>query len=124
MRAEARRRGRSRVRLLRRVAFFVTAISLALAAYTMLASTSLEFSNVATSSTVDCGSPAYPRSLGDLGSTDDAANCAGQTSAAVALYFVLLAGLSLSVIALTSRATTIDQSEPGTSLHQAGSVSS
>lgn len=103
------------MRTARRLAFAFTALCLLLAVVSLLGSTSLTFSSGATSSTVDCGSAAFPKSLIGFANTDDAANCAGQTPASLALYSVLLAGLGLGVIAATSRATsarTATQDEP------------
>jgi hypothetical protein len=91
------------VRITRRIAFVVAAVCLVVAAVVLLAPTRLTFSAGPTSSSVDCGSPAFPRTLIDFASADDAANCVGQTSASIALYAVLLAGLGLGLIALTSR---------------------
>jgi hypothetical protein len=91
------------VRATRNIAFDFTAICLGRAVVTLLGSTTFTISTGATSSTVDCGSPAFPRSLIDFDSPDDAANCAGQTPAALPLYAVLLAGLGLGAIAVTSR---------------------
>lgn len=94
----------SRMHVVRRAAFAFTALCLVLAVVTMLGSTTLTFT-AGSASTVDCGSAAFPKSSDDFDSADDAANCAGQTSASVALYCVLLAGLGLGVIAATSRST-------------------
>lgn len=86
------------------VAVVFTALCLGFAVVALLDSTTLTFT-AGRSSTVDCGSPAFPNSMDDLGSTDDAANCAGQTSAAPALYAVLLAGAGLVAVAVTARRT-------------------
>lgn len=90
------------MRVARGVAFVWTALCLAFAAVVLLSSTTLTFT-AGSSFTVDCGSPAFPNTLDDFESTDDAANCAGRTSAAPALYSVLLAGVGLVAIAGTAR---------------------
>lgn len=87
-----------------KVAFAFTALCLAFAAITLLSSTTVTFT-AGSSSTVDCGSAAFPNSLEDFESADDAANCAGATSASLALYSVLLAVVGLAVIAGTWRST-------------------
>lgn len=111
------------MRVARRVAFGFTAICLLLAVITMLGSTTLTFSTGSTSSTVNCGSPAFPRSLIDFDSTDDAANCAGHTPASLALYFVLLAGLGLGAIAVTLRGTSTSRGEQRPSAQKSAHVS-
>lgn len=90
------------MRYARRLAFVFTALCLLLAVVSMLGSTSITFSTGATSSTVECGSPAFPKSLIDFNSPDDAANCAGQAPASLALVSVLLAGVGLGVSAATA----------------------
>jgi hypothetical protein len=80
-------------------------LCLLLAVVALLGTTRMVFTAGDTSATVDCGSPAFPNELIDLRDADAAANCAGQTSASVALYAVLLAGLGLGAIAITSRGT-------------------
>jgi hypothetical protein len=91
------------VRPARNIAFAFTAACLLLALVTLLAPTSSTFSAGTTSSTVDCGSPAFPRSQVDVDSPDDAANCVGQTSASLALWSVVLGALGLGAIAITSQ---------------------
>lgn len=86
----------------RRVAFIFTSLCLILAVVSMLGSTSVTFATGATSTRVECGSPALPMSLIDFSSPDHAANCAGQTPASLALVLVVLAGVGLGVIAATS----------------------
>ena len=55
--------------------------------------------------TVSCGSPAFPKTLTDLGPEriDDATNGAGRTPAAAGLYGVFGAAVGLRAFALTSR---------------------
>lgn len=103
--------------VVRRVAFAFTALCLVLAVVTMLGSTTLTFT-AGSSSTVDCGSAAFPKSLDDFETTDDAANCAGQTSASTAMYSVLLAGLGLGVVAATSRSTSNSRGGERPSAHE------
>jgi hypothetical protein len=99
------------MRVARRVAFGFTGLCLLLAVVTMLGSTTLTFTAGSTSTTTDCGSAAFPRSMNDLRNTDAAANCVGQTPASLALYAVLLACLGLAIIAVTSRASMNSRAE-------------
>lgn len=101
------------MRATRTAAAAFTVVCLLIAGYSMLSSTSLQTCVGSTCSTVDCGSPAFPKALFDFDSPDDAANCAGATSASVGLYGVLLAGLGLGVLALTARRGRVDQSMGG-----------
>jgi hypothetical protein len=103
------------MRVARSVAFVFTVLCLAAAAVTMLSSTTF---TAGSSSTVDCGSAAYPKSLSDFESTDDAANCAGQTSASPALYLVLLAGVGFGIFAATSRSGVLAQDTSRASAHK------
>jgi hypothetical protein len=91
------------MRAARNLAAAFAVLCLIAAAVLMLTSTSLTFCAGADCRTVDCGSPAFPRALIDLESPDDAANCAGQTSASASLYGVVLAGAGLAIVAVTSR---------------------
>lgn len=93
------------MRVARMLAYALTALCLVVAAVTLTSSTTLTFTAGSSSTQTDCGSPAFPTALDDFDNVDDAANCAGQASASVALYAVLLAGLGLVVIAATSRST-------------------
>lgn len=90
-------------RVTRNLAAAFTVLCLIAAAVLMLSSTSMTFCAGADCRTVDCGSPAFPKALIDLESPDDAANCAGATPASASLYSLLLAGVGLGVVAVTSR---------------------
>jgi len=91
------------MRVARNLAAAFTVICLVAAAVLMLNSTSMAFCAGDDCRTVDCGSPAFPKALIDFESPDDAANCAGETSASASLYGVLLAGLGLAMTVVTSR---------------------
>ena len=91
------------MRVARNLAAAFTVLSLIAAAVLMLNSTSMTFCAGNDCRTVDCGSPAFPKALNDFERPDDAANCAGATSASASLYSVVLAGLGLGVVAVTSR---------------------
>jgi hypothetical protein len=99
------------VRRARNVALAVIAICVLVAMVDLLGSTTIVSANLDGSGprTVHCGSSAFPKALIDFQDggdpVTDAANCAGQTSAEVALYAVLLAGVALAVAVFTSRGT-------------------
>lgn len=98
------------MRAARNFAIAFTVVCLIVAAASMLSSTKLTFCAGSDCSTVDCGSPAFPKALIDFDSPDDAANCAGVPSASVALYGVFLAGLGLGAVVLTARRGTVEPS--------------
>lgn len=100
------------MRITRNFAAAFTVLCLVAAAVMMLNSTSTTFCAGADCRTVDCGSPAFPKTLIDFESPDDAANCAGETSASAALYSVLLAGVGLGVVAVTSRGISVCSLQP------------
>ena len=95
------------MRIVRRVALVVCAISLVLAAWSLTQPTKMTFGGGETR-IIDCGSPAAPKDLIQFDSDDyvvnarDAANCAGAPSAEFGLYAVGLALLSLAVVAIAS----------------------
>lgn len=91
------------MRVARNLAAAFTVLCLVAAAFLLLSSTRMTFCAGDDCRAVDCGSPAFPKALIDFESPDDAANCAGATSASASLYGVLLAGAGLGVVAVTSR---------------------
>lgn len=107
------------MRAVRNLAAAFTALCLVAAATMMLSSTSFTFCAGADCRTVDCGSPASPKMLIDFESPDDAANCAGATSASASLYGVLLAGVGLAVVVVTSRAGPAGDPRAATGIGQA-----
>src|SRR3954467_12373885 len=77
---------------------------LALAVLSLMAPTSQTVDTGQESHTWSCGSAAVPQSLeGFPDRGDDATNCAGRTPASIALDAVVLAGVGLVAIAITSR---------------------
>lgn len=84
-------------------AFIFTAVCLVIAAVSLLLPVEMTTCVGGDCSTVSCGSPALPRALINFDQIDDATNCAGQTSASIGLYGVVLAGLGLGVVTITSR---------------------
>ena len=97
------------MRAARAVAAAFTVVCLVVSALSMLSSVSVT-TCAGSCSTVDCGSPAFPKTLIDFDNPDDAANCAGVPSASVGLYGVLLAGLGLGAVAVAARRGRLDQS--------------
>lgn len=91
------------MRIARVGGYMVTAACLVLAAVSLLGSTGGTFTAGAQSTSWDCGSAAFPKTLDDFDNPDDAANCAGRTPASVALYLIALAGIGLGAVAITSR---------------------
>lgn len=89
-------------------AFIFTAASLVVAAISLLGPAKQTICIGRECSTVSCGSPAFPKALIDFGpgKAEDAANCAGSTPATIGLYGVVLAGVGLGAVALTSRRAT------------------
>lgn len=106
------------MRVTRNLAAAFTVLSLIAAAVLMLSSTSMTFCVGADCRTVDCGSRAFPNALIEFESPDDAANCAGATSASAPLYSVLLAGVGLGVVALTSRGISAGGSHPAAEIER------
>ncbi len=94
------------MRVVRIVALTVAIVALAVATFSLLTPTTLTFCAGGTCSSVSCGSPARPKALIDLDDIEDAANCAGQTSASVALYAVIVAVAGLIAATLASRRPT------------------
>jgi len=106
------------MRVAKNVALAFTVVCLLAAAGSMLSSTGLTFC-AGDCTTVDCGSPAFPKTLIDFGDLEEggagvgnAANCAGVPSASVALYCVLLAMVGLGVVAVTTRRKAVDHPPP------------
>ncbi len=94
------------MRVVRIVALAVAILALAFAAFSLLTPTTLTFCAGGDCSSVSCGSPAHPKALIDFDDVGDAANCAGQTSASMALYAVIVAVVGLIAAALASRRPT------------------
>ncbi len=99
------------MRAARNLAAAFTVLCLVAAAVLMLSSTGMTFCAEADCRTVDCGSPAFPKALIDFETSDDAANCAGATSASGSLYSMLLAGIALGAVAVTSRSVSAKDSQ-------------
>jgi hypothetical protein len=100
------------VRTAKRIAFVLASGCLVVAAASLLGRTTITFCAGSDCSSVDCGSPAFPNELIDFDNPDDAANCAGATSAAPALYLIVVAGLGFgaaAVLSARSRQRTIGQ---------------
>lgn len=93
------------MRIARVVAFGFTALCLAVAVWSLVVPVEQSFTAGASSRSYGCGSAAFPKQLIDFGENGvgDAANCAGGTSASVALYAVVLAGFGLGAVAVTCR---------------------
>lgn len=91
------------MRIARIGAFIFTAVCLVFAAVSLLLPAKMTFCVGGACSTVSCGSPAFPKALIDFDQIEDATNCAGQTSASIGLYGVVLAGLGLGAVTITSR---------------------
>lgn len=90
------------MRIARIAAFAFTALCLVIAGVDLLGSRTMKSGYGPDPYTLDCGSPAFPKAAIDLDPAM-ATNCVGETPAPLALYSVLLAGVGLGVVGITSR---------------------
>ena len=90
------------MRIARIVAFVFTGLCLIVAVLSLVMPTESTFSTGAERYSWTCGSAAFPKRHTEFDRMDDVLNCTGGTPASAALYTVVLAGLGLGVVALTS----------------------
>lgn len=90
------------MRRARFVAFAFTTLCLVVATVSLVLPTESTFTRGTESYTWTCGSAAFPKTAAEFDRSDDILNCTGATPASTALYAVILAGVGLGVVALTS----------------------